>query len=102
MPYRSIAVNTHLIRLGTVLYIPSARGVAITLPSGRKVVHDGYFFASDRGGDIHRDHIDVFVGHSSENPFPSFVLSTPRDTFEAYVVDDGRVTPKLRYLHVLD
>ena len=102
VPYRSVAVNTHLIPLGTVLYIPAARGVAITLPSGRKVLHDGYFFASDSGGDIHRNHIDVFVGHASENPFPSFIFSTARDTFEAYVIDDGRVKPRLRHLHDID
>ena len=102
VPYRSVAVGTHLIPLGTVLFIPAARSVAITLPSGRKVLHDGYFFASDRGGDIHQDHIDVFVGDSSENPFPSFVLSTSHDTFEAYIVDDGLVKPRLRHLHSLD
>src|SRR5215467_3246623 len=102
VPFRSVAVNTRLIPLGTVLYIPAARGVSVTLPSGRKVQHDGYFFASDRGGDIHKNHIDVFVGHSKENPFPSFLFSTPRETFEAYVVEDGRVTPKLHQLHVLD
>jgi 3D (Asp-Asp-Asp) domain-containing protein len=102
VPFRSVAVNTRLIPLGTVLYIPAARGTSVTLPSGRKVQHDGYFFASDRGGDIHRDHIDVFVGHSKENPFPSFISSTPRDTFEAYVIDDGRVKPRLRNLHAID
>jgi len=102
VPFRSIAVNTNLIPLGTVLYIPAARGIAVTLPSGRTVQHDGYFFASDRGGDVRRNHIDVFVGHTKENPFPSFISSSSRETFEAYVVHDGRVTPKLHHLHVLE
>jgi len=102
VPFRSVAVNTHLIPLGTVLYIPEARGVAVTLPSGRRVQHDGYFFASDRGGDVRRNHIDVFLGHANENPFSSFISSTPGETFEAYVVDDGRVIPKLHHLHVIE
>jgi len=42
------------------------------------------------------------VGDSSENPFPSFVLSRSHDTFEAYIVDDGLVKPRLRHLHSLD
>ena len=102
VPFRSLAVDTKLIPLGTVVYIPAARGVAITLPSGRKAVHDGYFFASDRGGGIRDNHVDVFVGHWPENPFPSFVSSTPSRTFEAYVVGDERVRPHLHQLHALD
>jgi 3D (Asp-Asp-Asp) domain-containing protein len=102
VPFRSVAVDPRLIPLGTVLYVPAARGVAITLPSGRKAVHDGYFFASDRGGGIRDNHIDVFVGHWAENPFPSFVASTPRRTFDAYVAADERVTPHLHRLHELD
>lgn len=102
VPFRSIAVDTRLIPLGTVLYVPAARGVAITLPSGRKAVHDGYFFASDRGGGIRDNHVDVFVGQLPVNPFPSFVSSTPSRTFEAYVVADERVRPHLHRLHALD
>src|SRR5262245_61790565 len=102
VPFRSVAVDTHFLPLGTVLYIPAARGVAITLPSGRNAVHDGYFFASDRGGGIHNNHIDVFVGHWSENPFPSFVSSTPLRTFEAHVVADERVRLHLHGLHAPD
>lgn len=102
VPFRSVAVDTRLIPLGTVLYVPAARGVAITLPSGRKAVHDGYFFASDRGGGIRDNHIDVFVGHWPENPFPSFVSSTPQKTFEAYLVIDELVRPRLHQLHAYD
>jgi len=102
VPFRSVAVNTRLIPLGTVLFVPAARGVAITLPSGRTVMHDGYFFASDRGGDVIANHVDVFVGPWNGNPFPSFVSSTPRGTFDAYVIDDGRVKAHLHRLHALD
>lgn len=102
VPFRSVAVDTRLIPLGTVLYVPAARGVAVTLPSGRRAVHDGYFFASDRGGGIRENHIDVFAGNWPENPFPSFVSSTPQRPFEAYVVADERVKPHLHRLHALD
>jgi len=102
VPYRTVAVGRHEFPLGTVLYIPAARGVPITLPSGRKAVHDGYFFASDHGGGVNRDHIDVFVGEWPGNPFPSFVTSNPDETFEAYVVGDERIRPHLHRLHALD
>jgi 3D (Asp-Asp-Asp) domain-containing protein len=102
VPFRSIAVDTRVIPLGTVLYVPAARGTAITLPSGRKAVHDGYFFASDRGGAIKDNHIDVFAGRWAENPFPSFVSSTPQRTFEAYTIADEIVKPRLHRLHALD
>jgi 3D (Asp-Asp-Asp) domain-containing protein len=69
VPFRSIAVDTRLIPLGSVLYIPAARGAVITLPSGRKAVHDGYFFASDRGGAIKDNHIDVFAGSGPRTRF---------------------------------
>jgi 3D (Asp-Asp-Asp) domain-containing protein len=102
VPFRSIAVDTRLIPLGTVLYIPAARGTAITLPSGRKAVHDGYFFASDRGGAIKDNHIDVFAGLWTTNPFPSFIWSTESRTFDAYVIIDEIVKPRLHRLHALD
>ena len=102
VPFRSLAVDTKLIPLGTVLFIPAARGVEVTLPSGRKARHDGYFFASDRGGGIKDNHVDVFVGHWAENPFPSFVSSTPSRTFEAHLVTDERVRPHLHNLHAFD
>ena len=102
VPFRSVAVDTRLIPLGTVLYIPAARGSTVTLPSGRKAVHDGYFFASDRGGAIKNNHIDVFAGLWAVNPFPSFIWSTGSRTFEAYVIADEIVKPRLHQLHALD
>jgi 3D (Asp-Asp-Asp) domain-containing protein len=102
VPFRSIAVDTKIIPLGTVLYVPAARGTEVTLPSGRKAKHDGYFFASDRGGAIVGNHIDVFAGHWDANPFPSFVFSTAQKTFEAYVIADEKVRPRLHDLHAYD
>jgi 3D (Asp-Asp-Asp) domain-containing protein len=102
VPFRTVAVDARAIPLGTVLYIPAARGTPVTLPSGRKAVHDGYFFASDHGGGVRHDHIDVFVGEWPDNPFPSFVTSTPDRTFDAYIVGDERVKPHLHRLHSLE
>ncbi|UZQ55584.1 hypothetical protein OOK60_05795 [Trichothermofontia sichuanensis B231] len=46
VPYRTIAVDPHVIPIGAVVFIPAARGQAITLPSGYQAVHDGFFFES--------------------------------------------------------
>ena len=99
VPYRTIAVDERRIPIGTVLYIPQARGNPITLPDGRRVLHDGYFFAADDGYGIGGSHIDVFIGVSSDNPFP-WVLSRPDATFTAYIVDDPAIKEKLRRRHL--
>ncbi len=74
-PYRTIAVDSDFIPYGSVIYIPDARGIKITLPSMMTVEHDGYFFAADRGGAIKKNHIDIFMGHDTENPFSRFAKS---------------------------
>src|SRR5262245_40820151 len=74
VPYRSIAVDRRLIPLGSVLYIPAARGTVVTLDNGDTQIHDGYFYAADTGGAIDGNHVDVFIGYSAWNPF-SFVKS---------------------------
>ena len=86
VPYRTIAVDRSLIPIGSVVYIPEARGVAVTLPSGDRAVHDGYFYAGDVGSAIKGNHIDVFLGIAKQNPFP-FVKSTASATFTAYIVN---------------
>ena len=86
VPYRTIAVDRTLIPIGSVVYIPAARGVSVTLPSGDRAVHDGYFYAGDVGSAIKGNHIDVFLGIAKQNPFP-FVKSTASATFNAYIVN---------------
>jgi 3D (Asp-Asp-Asp) domain-containing protein len=58
IPYRTIAVDPNVIKLGTVLYLPALKG--IRLPSGE--VHDGFVLAHDTGQGIVGDRIDLFVG----------------------------------------
>jgi len=93
VPYRTIAVDRRLIPIGSVLFIPEARGQAITLPSGYQAVHDGFFFAADTGGAVQGNHIDVFVGNAEHNPF-AFVKSTPSGTFRAYVLQDAPIASR--------
>jgi endonuclease G, mitochondrial len=98
VPFRTIAVDRSFIPYGTVIYIPQARGVLITLPSGEKVRHDGYFFAADTGGAIKQNHIDVFTGISRSATF-KFVQSNKAKTFEAYVINDTRIIETLKNKH---
>lgn len=98
VPYRTIAVDRSIIPIGSVIYIPQARGVTVTLPSGERVTHDGYFFAADVGGAIRDRHIDVFLGVAEQNPFP-FVTSSSRGTFQAYLVEDPQIKQLLASLH---
>jgi 3D (Asp-Asp-Asp) domain-containing protein len=99
VPYRSIAVDPNFIPHRSVIYLPQARGVDVTLPSGRVAKHDGYFFAADTGGAIKHSHIDVFCGVSSENPFKDFVTSKPAGTFEAFQIKDDTISSSLAALH---
>ena len=57
-PFKSVAVDKELIRIGTQLYIPYTDG--IKLPDG--TVHQGFFYADDVGSAIRGNHIDIFVG----------------------------------------
>jgi 3D (Asp-Asp-Asp) domain-containing protein len=99
IPYRTVAVDKATIPYGSVLYIPKARGVAITLPSGASAVHDGFFFAADTGGAIKGSHLDVFGGLLRTNPFPAFVKSSDKHTFEAFLVNDPGIIQKLKSIH---
>jgi 3D (Asp-Asp-Asp) domain-containing protein len=98
VPYRTIAVDRSVIPLGSVIYIPSARGQTVTLPSGEQVVHDGYFYAADVGNAIQGNHIDVFAGTAQRSPFP-FVQSRSSSTFAAYLVNDPAIRTALDQLH---
>jgi beta-lactamase class D/3D (Asp-Asp-Asp) domain-containing protein len=100
-PFRTLAIDTTKFPIGTVFYIPGARGQQLTLPSGKVVKHDGYFFGADIGGAIKENHIDVFAGISTKNPFPTVVQNSSSKTFEAYIVTDDNVVDFLTRLHAL-
>ena len=85
MAFRTIAVDPDHIPMGTVLYVPSLRGQGFWM-EGQLYTHDGYVVASDRGGAIRDNHIDMFVSDAASAPFPEVVSSSARDTFKAFVV----------------
>jgi 3D (Asp-Asp-Asp) domain-containing protein len=61
-PFRSVAIDTRLIKLGTVLYVPELDGMRMPgkSPWGG-FVHDGCVVAADRGGGIQGHELDFFV-----------------------------------------
>lgn len=93
VPLRSIAVYPRTIPLGTVVYIPAARGLKAKLPDGTEITHDGYFFAADTGSDIKRSHIDIFEGIKNRNPFPAMLGSTidNKKWFAAYIIENTNI-----------
>lgn len=101
VPFRSIAVDRTYIPMGSVLYIPAARGTILNLPSGEQAIHDGYFYAADGGSAIKDNHIDVFLGARTSNPF-EFVKSRANGTFEAYLVQDPQIKSRLAAEHQLN
>jgi 3D (Asp-Asp-Asp) domain-containing protein len=86
MAFRTIAVDPEKFKMGTVFYIPSLRGLGFW-KAGELFTHDGYVVASDRGGAIEGNHIDMFVDNAAGKPFPDVVRSNSRHTFEAIIVD---------------
>lgn len=98
VPFRTVAVDRTFIPIGTLIFIPQAVGVVVTLPNGGTAKHDGYFFAADVGGDIKTNHIDIFFGLKTNNPF-KFVTSKPEGTFDAYVIKGSSVESEMTKLH---
>lgn len=99
IPFRTIAVDRDVFPFGTIIYIASARGVKVTLPSGRVAEHDGYFYAADTGGAIKGNHIDVFCGTSKQNCFPGFITNDKNRPFAAMEVSDAAVKDILEAMH---
>lgn len=62
-PFRTVAVDRRVIKLGTLLYVPALEGR--TMP-GRApwggFIHDGCVIADDTGGAIKGNQLDLFVG----------------------------------------
>jgi 3D (Asp-Asp-Asp) domain-containing protein len=95
VPYRTIAVKSGGMKLGTVLYIPAARG--LKLPNGRK--HDGYFFVADIGA-MQSNQIDLYTGLK---PLQWRILGSGTrhsTSVAAYVVTDPAVVRPLKAAHV--
>jgi 3D (Asp-Asp-Asp) domain-containing protein len=65
-PFRTIAVDPKVVKLGSLLYVPLLEG---RLMPGRApwggYVHDGCVVADDTGGHINGNRIDLFVGRKA-------------------------------------
>ena len=65
-PFRTVAVDPKIVKLGTLLYVPLLEGR--TMP-GRApwggYVHDGCVVADDTGGHIDGNRLDLFVGRKA-------------------------------------
>lgn len=102
IPFRTLAVDNSVIPHGTTLYIASARGTSFVM-EGRRLTHDGYFFAADSGSAIIGNHVDLFTGTASfrsGTPIPfAFVTSTASKTTRAQWIADGAARQFLRAQH---
>ena len=74
VPMRTAAVDGVDVKRRTILFIKET--VGLPMPDGHP--HDGYWFASDVGGAIHRGRIDLFTGSGpgSMKPLLKFNLAT--------------------------
>ena len=69
---RTVAVDTRLIPRRTRLFIPQT--VGMPMPNGSR--HDGYWYASDTGGAVRGNRIDLFTGHGRASMRPLMGLNT--------------------------
>lgn len=69
---RTVAIDKALIPRRTILFIQET--VGLPMPDGSR--HDGYWYASDVGGAIKGERIDLFTGHgkASMKPLMGFNL----------------------------
>lgn len=99
LPFRSLAADTAVFPLGTVLYIPIAKGDTIDIGGGKTITHDGYFFVADKGGSIEGSHIDVFTGIKKKPVFFPWIGHNKSSTFEVFIVKDPKIVAAMKSLH---
>jgi len=61
VPMRTLAVDKNIIPRRTVVFIKET--VGLKMPDGQ--THDGYWYASDIGGAIKGQRIDLYTGHNA-------------------------------------
>ena len=71
VPMRTLAVDKSIIPRRTVVFIKET--VGLRMPDGK--AHDGYWYASDVGGAIKGQRIDLYTGHSAASMKPMQKLS---------------------------
>ncbi|OFZ22366.1 MAG: hypothetical protein A2202_03175 [Bdellovibrionales bacterium RIFOXYA1_FULL_36_14] len=102
IPFRTIAVDRSVIPLGSVIYIPSMKGKDFVLENGKKVIHDGLFFAGDTGGGVKGNHLDIFVGNLSKADesriLEQFSVGN-KEGFKVYLVKDRKIIDGFQKMH---
>lgn len=63
VPMRTLAADPHVVPKGSVVFIKQT--VGLPLPGGG--AHDGIWYASDVGGAVRGDHIDLFTGSGASS-----------------------------------
>ena len=76
VPMRTIAVDPRVIPKRTVIFIKETAG--LTMPNG--VTHDGYWYASDVGGAIKGQRIDLYTGRNAASMKPMQQLNLTKLT----------------------
>jgi 3D (Asp-Asp-Asp) domain-containing protein len=71
VPMRTAAVDDIDVPRHTLLFIKET--VGLPMPDGRP--HDGYWYASDIGGAIHKGRIDLFTGQGTASMAPLMPLN---------------------------
>lgn len=62
-PYISVAADPRYYSMGDIIQMPSMKGVVISLPNGKTMIHPGYFIVEDTGGAIKGpNRFDFFTG----------------------------------------
>ncbi|MDB4943000.1 MAG: hypothetical protein JWP97_2534 [Labilithrix sp.] len=85
MPLRTVAADTSVLPMGTVLYIPELDGA----PRGETgETHDGCFIVEDRGLRVQGEHVDIFSGSPAETALLD--ERTPSNQGVTVVVDAPR------------
>ncbi len=65
-PFRTVAVDPKVVRLGSLLYLPVLEGRLMPgRPPWGGYVHDGCVLADDTGGNIDGQQLDLFVGRKA-------------------------------------
>ena len=82
IPMRTVAVDPRYIPRRTRLFIPET--VGMRMPDG--TIHDGYWYASDTGGAIKGQKIDLYTGHGRGSMQPAMRFNQDRVS----IVDAGR------------
>lgn len=73
---RTVAVDTKVIPRRTKLFIKET--VGIPMPDGRR--HDGFWYATDTGGAIKGQKVDLYTGHGSSSMKPLMALNLAKLT----------------------